>query len=230
MPVEAQLYLLFPLLLLLVRRFRAIVMLAAVVLVVVAVGIVGPHVPRLDTFVIRSAPDLAALFAIGILAAGIVTASQARRSWPWGWMALAALVPVIATIWWLGSVWTLNHLYWVDLTVGPAIACLLAALATGHAARLMRLLDSRPLRQLGLSSYSLYLLHGPIVVVVYEKFVAPRFHTGPLAFLVAVALTVPLAIVLARIFAAVFEIPFLSPRTQPQQVRAHHRLPKRVLA
>src|SRR5207248_19964 len=47
MAVEAQLYLLFPLLLLMVRRRGAIVMVAAVTLVVAAVGIVGPHVPRL---------------------------------------------------------------------------------------------------------------------------------------------------------------------------------------
>jgi peptidoglycan/LPS O-acetylase OafA/YrhL len=230
MAVEAQLYIFFPLLLLLVRRFRAIIMLAAVTLVVVAAGIVGPHVSRMDTFVIRSAPDLAALFAIGIVAARIVTASRARRSWPWGWLALAAVAPVIATIWWKGSVWTLDHLYWVDLALGPAIAGLLAALATGHAAPLMRLLDSRPLRKLGLSSYSLYLLHGPIVVVVYEEFVAPRFHPGPAAFLVTAALAVPLAIVLARVFAAVFELPFISPRTRPQSARPHHPQPERVLA
>ena len=230
MAVEAQLYILFPLLLLLVRRFRATVMLAAVTIAVVAVGIVGPHVSGLDTFVIRSAPDLAALFALGILAAGIVTASRGRRSWPWGLLALAAVAPVIATIWWKGSVWTIDHQYWVDLTLGPAIACLLAALVTGHAAPLMRLLDSRPLRKLGLSSYSLYLLHAPIVVVVYEELVAPRFHTGPLAFLVTVALAVPLAIVAARIFAAVFELPFLSPRTRPQSARAHHPQPKQMLA
>ena len=230
MAVEAQLYILFPLLLLLVRRFRASVMLAAVTLVVVVVGIVGPHVPGLDAFVIRSAPDLAALFALGILAAGIVTASRAGRSWPWGALALAAVAPVIATIWWKGSVWTLDHEYWVDLALGPAIACLLAALVTGHAAPLMRLLDSRPLRKLGLSSYSLYLLHAPIVVVVYEELVAPRFHTGPLAFLVTVALAVPLAIVLARMFAAVFELPFLSPGVRPRSARPHHPQPKRVLA
>src|SRR5665213_842098 len=63
MAVEAQLYLLFPLLLLIVRRWSAIAMLATVTLVVAAVGVIGPHVARLDTFVIRSPPDLAALFA-----------------------------------------------------------------------------------------------------------------------------------------------------------------------
>ena len=76
MAVEAQLYIAFPLLVLMVRRWRGAFMVAAVALVVAAVGIVGPHVPRLDTFVIQSPPDLAALFAVGILAAGIVGASS----------------------------------------------------------------------------------------------------------------------------------------------------------
>ncbi len=81
--VEAQLYVLFPLLLLMTRRCGAVVMVAAVTLVVATLGILGPHVSSLDTFVIQSPPDLAALFAVGVLAAGIVGASNARRSWPW---------------------------------------------------------------------------------------------------------------------------------------------------
>ncbi len=168
MAVEAQLYVLFPLLLLVVRRWGAVVMVAAVTLVVAAVGVVGPH-SALHTFVIQSPPDLAALFAVGILAAGIVGASSARRSWPWGWLALAAVAPVLATIGWQGSVWTVDHLFWVDLALGPALACLMAALATGRPAPLLRVLDARPIRNLGSSSYSLYLTHGPLVVVVYER-------------------------------------------------------------
>ena len=74
MAIEAQLYILFPLLLLTVRRWGAIAMLAAVTLVVVAVGIFGPHVPA-GPFVTQSPPDLAALFALGIVAA----ASWARQ-------------------------------------------------------------------------------------------------------------------------------------------------------
>src|SRR6478609_7312536 len=124
MAVEAQLYVVFPLLLLMVRRWGAIAMLATVTLVVATVGILGPHVSGLDVFVIQSPPDLAALFAVGVLAAGIVGAGRARRSWPSAWLALAAAVPVLATIWWQGSVWTLDHLFWVDLTLGPAVACL----------------------------------------------------------------------------------------------------------
>jgi peptidoglycan/LPS O-acetylase OafA/YrhL len=209
MAVEAQLYILFPVLLLMVRRFGAVVMLAAVTLVVATVGLAGPHVARLDVFVIQSPPDLAALFAVGILAAGIVGLSGTRRSWPWAWLALAAVGPVLAAIWWMGSVWTLDNLFWVDLALGPAIACLLAGLATGRPAPLPRLLDARPMRSLGLSSYSLYLTHGPIVVVVYERIVAGRVSPGAPAFLVALALTLPLTVGFARLFASVFERPFL---------------------
>jgi peptidoglycan/LPS O-acetylase OafA/YrhL len=213
--VEAQLYLLFPLLLLLVRRRGAVVMVAAVTAVVAVIGIAGPHIPAIDTFVVQSAPDLAALFAVGVLAGGIVIASERRRSWPWAWIALAAATPVLAAIAWQGSVWTLDRLYWVDLAIGPAIACLLAALVTGRPAPLLRALDSRPIRSLGLSSYSLYLVHGPIVVVVYEKVVAGRVGHGAPSFLLAVALIVPLTILFARGFAAVFEIPFQRHRGWP---------------
>jgi peptidoglycan/LPS O-acetylase OafA/YrhL len=207
MAVEAQLYLLLPLLLLVVRRRGAIVMLAIVTLIVAAVGILGPHMTRLDTFVIQSPPDLAALFAVGILTAGVVSATQARRSWPWGRLALAALTPVVATVWWQGSVWTLDHLFWVDLALGPAVGCLLAALATGRPAPLLRVLDARPMRSLGSFSYSLYLTHAPIVAIVCERIVAHRVPLGVPAFLVSLALVLPLTIMFARGFAALFEAP-----------------------
>ena len=206
--VEAQLYVVFPLLLLMVRRWGAVVMVATVTLVVATVGILGPHVSGLDTFVIQSPPDLAALFAVGVVSAGIVGASAARRSWPWAGLAVAAAAPVLVLIGWRGSVWTLDHLFWVDLALGPAVACLLAGLATGRPAPLVRLLDARPIRHLGASSYSLYLTHGPIVVVVYEKIVAGRVHQGVPAFVVSLALVLPLTIAFARAFASVFEIPF----------------------
>jgi peptidoglycan/LPS O-acetylase OafA/YrhL len=208
MAVEAQLYILLPLMLLMVRRWGGAVMLAAVGVVVAAVGIFGPHIPGLDTFVIQSPPDLAALFAVGILTAGIVGAGTACRSWPWPRLALAAAAPVLALIWWQGSVWTLGHLYWVDLALGPAIACLLAGLATGRPARLLHLLDARPLRRLGSFSYSLYLTHAPIVAVVCERVVVGRVATGVPAFVVSLALVLPLTIGFAWVFAAVFETPF----------------------
>jgi peptidoglycan/LPS O-acetylase OafA/YrhL len=125
------------------------------------------------------------------------------------------------TIWWEGSVWTLDHLFWVDLALGPAVACLLAGLATGRPATLLRLLDTRPVHSLGTFSYSLYLTHAPIVIVVYEKIVAGRVAQGVPAFLVTLAIALPLTIGFARLFASVFEKPFLHhrPRSETPRVR-----------
>jgi peptidoglycan/LPS O-acetylase OafA/YrhL len=222
MAVEAQLYLAFPLLLLMVRRWSGAVMVGVVALIVVAVGIVGPHVAHLNVFVLQSPPDLAALFAVGVLSAGIVGASTARRSWPWPRLALAAVAPVLVLIWWGGSVWTLDHIYWVDLSLGPAIACLLAGLATGRPAGLLRVLDTRPIRSLGSFSYSLYLTHAPIVAIVCERVVAGRVATGVPFFLVSLVLVLPLSIGFARAFAAVFEIPFQRPRRTSGRPRHSH--------
>jgi peptidoglycan/LPS O-acetylase OafA/YrhL len=230
MAVEAQLYLVFPLLVLVARRRGAMVMLAAVTAVVAAVGIFGPHIPRVDTFVIQSPPDLAALFAVGVLAAGIVGASASHRSWPWPRLALAAAAPVVAVIWWQGSVWTLDHLYWVDLALGPAIACLLASLATGRPARLLRVLDARPLRRLGSFSYSLYLTHAPIVAIVCERIVAGRVGAGVPDFLVSLAIVLPLTIGFAWLFAALFEAPFRPRPSASPSVRRHHPGAQGVLA
>lgn len=220
--VEAQLYLLFPLMLLLARRRGAVVMVAVVAVIVAAVGAVGPHIRSVNTVVLQSAPDLAALFAVGILAAGIVSAGQARRSWPWPRLALAAVVPVVAVVWWRGSVWTGHHLFWIDLALGPAVACLLAALATGRPARLLRVLDARPIRGLGSFSYSLYLIHAPIVAIVCQRIVAGRVAPGVPFFLVSLALALPLTIVFARLFAAVFELPFQRGRGLAGTGLRHH--------
>jgi peptidoglycan/LPS O-acetylase OafA/YrhL len=149
--VEAHLYVLFPLLLLMVRRRSAIVMIAA--------------------------------------------------------------APVLATIAWRGSGWTIGgHLFWVDVALGPAIACLLVAVATDRPLALVRILDTQPLRSLGSFSYSLYLTHLPIVVAVNELVIAGRIRQGVPSFLVSVAVLVPLTILFARVFAAWFEIPFQTRR------------------
>jgi peptidoglycan/LPS O-acetylase OafA/YrhL len=115
-------------------------------------------------------------------------------------------------------------LFWVDIALGPAIACLLAALATGHPAPLLRMLDAKPIRNLGSSSYSLYLTHAPIVAIVYEKIVAGRVSPGVPAFVISLAIVLPLTIVFARLFASVFEKPFL--RRQSTLRSRRLRLPR----
>ncbi|MFG1705602.1 acyltransferase family protein [Nonomuraea sp. M3C6] len=213
--VEAQLYFVFPLLLLVLRRMGAIVMVGAVAAVVVGVGLLAPVVPAVGELM-RLTPQFAALFALGMAGAGVV---RLRRRVPLQWLALAAVSPVIVLIVVNGSVWTIGNLYWIDLAIGPAIVLLLAAVATGRPAPVVWLLDTRPVKSLGSFSYSLYLIHAPIVVNIYALLIAPRMEPGIPAFLVGLAVAVPVTVVAARLFAAVFELPFTRNRT-PAALRA----------
>jgi peptidoglycan/LPS O-acetylase OafA/YrhL len=206
--IEAQLYILLPLLLLLVRRVSAWAMAGLVAAIVITVGLLGPQVPLLNTALVKFTPDLAVLFAAGLLAAGIVTAGERTRSRPWAGYALAATVPVIALIVVQGSVWSNLHLFWLDLAWAPALGCFLAAIATGHPRPVVRFLTSRLPRMLGSCSYSLYLTHMPIVIAVSYGLVLGRVASGTPAFFVLTAILLPVTVGFARLFAAVFELPF----------------------
>jgi peptidoglycan/LPS O-acetylase OafA/YrhL len=205
--VEAQLYVVFPLLVLWTRR-SAPAMLAAVALPVLALGVGSAlDVGGATRVVAQYTPDLAVLFAVGIVAADLA-AREWGRPWLWGWLALGFTVPVLALIEWRGTAWTYDNLFFVDLAWGPAVGCLLVALAAGRPPSLVAILGSRPLRALGSFSYSLYLTHWPIVIVVYYGYLRGRVAQGAPMFLTLCAVVVPLTIVVARLFAEVFELPF----------------------
>jgi peptidoglycan/LPS O-acetylase OafA/YrhL len=206
--VEAQLYFLLPLLLLLVRRVSARAMVGLVAAIVVTIGLLGPHVPLMNTALVKFTPDLAVLFAVGLLAAGIVTAGERTRSRPWAGYALAATVPVIALMVVKGAMWSNLNLFWLDLAWAPAVGCLLAAIATSRPRPVVRLLDSRLPRSLGSCSYSLYLTHMPIVIAVSYGLILGRVATGTPTFFVLAAILLPVTVCFARLFAGVFELPF----------------------
>jgi peptidoglycan/LPS O-acetylase OafA/YrhL len=205
--IEAQLYVVFPLLLLVIRRAGAALMVTAVTAVVVVVGLLAPHVAAVQ-LLLRLTPQFAALFALGLATAGVLRAGDRIRELPWQWFALAAALPVLVLLLLRGTVWFDQEIFWVDLACGPAIALLLAAIATGKAATAERLLATRPIRRLGSFSYSLYLIHAPIVVAISTVVVAPHVAPGLGRFAVTLALAVPLSVAAAFCFAAVFEIPF----------------------
>jgi peptidoglycan/LPS O-acetylase OafA/YrhL len=226
--IEAQLYILLPLLLLIVRRFSTVAMVGLVAAIVVTMGLLGPHVAWMNDALVKFTPDLAVLFAVGLLAAGIVTASERTRALPWGWYSLAAAVPVIVLIVIKGATWSNANVFWVDLAWAPAIGCMLAAIATSRPRIVVRILDTRPLRSLGSFSYSLYLTHLPIVIAVAYGLVLPRVRTGTATFFVLVAILGPTTVLFARLFAVVFELPFQRHRGWSSLLRAIARGPRHV--
>lgn len=113
--------------------------------------------------------------------------------------------------------------------MGPAVTLLLVSVASGRPAPLVRLLDSRPIRGLGHFSYSLYLIHAPIVVALSTLVVSPAAGHGLTAFLLTTVLAVPLSLLVARLFAAVFELPFLRHRSwQALRAAASARFARRT--
>ena len=213
--IEAQLYVLLPLLLLLARRVGAVAMATTVTLLIATLGVLGERNPSIGALVTQYTPDMAALFAIGVLAAGVVNAKQRIRYWLWPWLALGTGLPVVILVAVRGSVWTIDNLFWVDLALGPVIACLLVSISLGRPATIVRVLDARPLRGLGSISYSLYLTHAPIVIAIYFGLLESRLRPGVPTFLVMIAVVLPVTILFARWFAAVFEIPFRQSRSWP---------------
>jgi peptidoglycan/LPS O-acetylase OafA/YrhL len=212
---------------------------------VLAFGVSHPNVSTVDRLTWLT-PQFAPLFAIGLLGAGVLVAENAdrrhsdelrggaerMRRLPWHWLAAAAAVPVAVVSGLAGTVWTVDHYFWVDLAIAPAVAALLAAVATGRPAGLVWLLATRPVRGLGRFSYSLYLIHLPIVVVV-SRLIAPRLAgPGLPAFWVTAGLAVPVAVLGAWLFARVFEIPFQGYRghdaggRQPSMLRLLRRSAK----
>ncbi len=217
--VEAELYLLFPLLLFVRRRWGAAVLVACVTLPVIARGLMAIDASPVegDNWL---APHLAPVFVAGVVGAGVVTASDRVQRLPWGWFAALAALPVLALGFIQGSVWTVNHYFWVDLAVSPAMAMLLAAVATGRPAILVRLLTARPLRSLGDFSYSLYLIHLPIVMAIARR-IAPHFVSPGLSvFGFTLVLGLPVAVFGAWLFSRIFETPFKRNRSWKSMIES----------
>nr|WP_078946880.1 acyltransferase [Streptomyces sp. NRRL B-3648] len=210
--VEVELYLLFPLFLFLRRRLNAVALIACVTLPVIARGLMATDASPVEGNN-WLAPHLAPVFVAGIIGAGVVNASERVQRLPWGWFAGLAALPVLALGLIQGSVWTVDHYFWVDLAIAPAMAMLLSALSTGRPATLVRLLTARPMQSLGGFSYSLYLIHLPIVMAVIRR-VAPHFVSPGLpTFWFTLALALPVSVLGAWLFSRIFEMPFKQNRS-----------------
>ncbi len=188
--VEAALYLAFPLLLLVRARAGAVVTLAVSCLPMIVAGPGGA---------IGYTWEMAPLFTLGMIAAGV---AAGPRRLPWWWLTALAAAPVLAVIAATGPVWTARHYFGIDLAIGPAVALLLIAVARRPPGRL---LTARPMTVLGACSYSLYLMHVPVVALT-------ALALGPASVPLTVAVAVPAAVLTAMLFAALFERPFLPGR------------------
>jgi peptidoglycan/LPS O-acetylase OafA/YrhL len=227
--VEWQIYFLFPILVLVWRRWGTGALLAAGV----GYGTLAVYLPR-PTY------PLSYTWFVGLFALGMVGASVARSRrpgvarWrarlPWGRLSLlaaAALPPWLVLQRWVlageGGPWlrklALNS--WSrDYLVGVAVVCLLLACsergdAGGERPRLLRALEAPWLVGIGRFSYSLYLTHALTLATL--ALACRRLGLSPTAAHLAVlALGIPAALLAAYAFFLACERPFLSARRADQ--------------
>ncbi|MDQ6819580.1 MAG: acyltransferase [Actinomycetota bacterium] len=210
--VEWQIYFAFPLILWLARRTNfgtSVLCTVAVVLIARELTQLGSPLNKIN----HLTPQFLALFAMGVLAVhlgGDRRAMKLRRPLTAaGLIAVGAFVAVAVIE---GSVWVVDRYFWIDLLFGAGIACLMALMHGGGAARARHVLASPVALRLGLFSYSIYLLHGPLVGLI-DVGVLARFHLPPLAkFGLLLVIGIPVILVVCYGFHLMFEAPFLHRR------------------
>ena len=207
--VECQIYLFLPLIVLALRRIGTGWALGGTA----ALGLLL-HMAlrgRLDT----AMPWYLALFTMGAVAAR-ESLNRPRAFWrplAGGLWALILLVIVAR-----GKAFFSLYLPYADLLIGAACALTMAVTFGDAAARKFRLtrwLSWPPLVRVGLFSYSLYLVHAPLLHAC-DLVLTRLLHPGPVAmFLLLLGMT-PLIVAAAYGFHRVFERPFMNPRVSPK--------------
>ena len=206
---EWQIYFVFALLLLPLWRSLGLV---ATVAIAFGIGLI-PHFYQRELLEEASFWYLG-LFALGMAGAVINFSSQPVYAWwrkevPWDEIGRGLLLVAIAVRLWNG-VPPAEAKMVEDCLAGFAIACLLVAwtrqLTSGQLriSPVLSLLQSRVVVGLGVFSYSLYLIHMPVLGVV--QLGISFLHLTPLKTLVALlAIAVPICLICAYGFYQLFE-------------------------
>lgn len=216
---EWQIYFLFPLLLLPIwRRFGN--------LATIAVAFTLGLSPLLLFEQIKTAcPWFLGLFALGMVAAVVnvsrPVASEQLLKWSKALCALGLAAFFTGTIT-VGAQKLWQSVYFMDAIVGFTIACFLV-LCTGYCFNpaktahpfFLRFLMSSPLVGFGMFSYSLYLVHFPILSVIH-LWIRPLNLTSveKLGFLLSVGTSV--SVLLAYLFHRLFERRFMRSQSTPK--------------
>jgi peptidoglycan/LPS O-acetylase OafA/YrhL len=205
--VEWHIYLCFPLLLWLWRRAGLWQMLVIVTGVSVALAMA---ILSYASYLNLVRPEYLALFAFGAAAAYVLHGEPAAvwvprlRRVPWGWVALVLYAACIG--------YTYTDLefptYQVEfLSCAAALSTVAAGMLRGGV--LARFLESRPLVWLGSVSYSLYLIHVPIIWGVFAYFLRGYGHDATRTVIWMLVFLVPYIVGASYLFARAFEFPFM---------------------
>jgi peptidoglycan/LPS O-acetylase OafA/YrhL len=214
--VEWKIYFLFPLLVILSRRLSMWTVSAVTFALAFAASAIF-HGGRFEGMTVH----YIGVFAVGMLAAKLAMRPQAPPRWFVTALPMAAgLTLFIAlTEWGLAAV--AHHLILCDCLVALIFAACLVIWARSPHSPTARLLSSKPLVWIGGFSYSIYLLHAPLIQVAYRYVLLPSRICGGWGVLLLGGAAVPLVIAVSYGFHLIFEKPFMTRRLQPASPSAH---------
>jgi peptidoglycan/LPS O-acetylase OafA/YrhL len=160
-------------------------------------------------------------FGLGMAAAALYDAPKTARWLPWNWIA-SALAGIVALAMFVYPGWTHRPKIEVDLFVGFTAAVGLVALSRGSLeggrSLILRVLESRLAVGLGRFSYSLYLIHYP--VIAWTHLWLQTWHlNGGMDLALMLLICVPLAVGVSYGFHVVFERPFLVGAADSRAIR-----------
>jgi peptidoglycan/LPS O-acetylase OafA/YrhL len=207
--VEWQLYFLFPLLVWALRRYGVWLTVLAALLIGYAVRFGFDH-----TRVERANPHYLGLFALGMLGAYIAQSERpefqkARQLDIWRWAALLALIAVVALCGYWGVPEARRRFHELDILVGIMALGSLVHSSRRDTNALHRVLSWKPIVLIGTFSYSLYLLHAPLLQVLWKFTLRPLGLPGTTMFALLMTLGLVLILAFSYGFFRIFEAPFL---------------------
>ncbi|MEZ0325761.1 MAG: acyltransferase family protein [Fimbriimonas sp.] len=201
--LEAQLYLLFPLLLAMLFKAGRTLTLALSIATAALAVIYLPNASKLYAWYLP-------LFVLGMVSANLAYRPNLTAG------IQPALAAMLALLGFFVAGFACHHgwaIYTCDSLVGLGVAALCYLLMVSSVNPLNRFLAWRPLVWLGGFSYSLYLMHHPIEQIVYAH--RPAGTEGPEAlFWYLLWAGLPLMILGSWVFSLVFERPFVARRAR----------------
>ncbi len=220
--LEFQLYVLFPILVEAFRRYPIRRVVLSVFVVSAAYRFVvahGPYTPD-DGYGYALAYSVFGRcfeFVLGMFAAAAVADWHREGITPLRWtdfVFVGVIVPLAVLDGRRGHFQTLTDVLWGLLFAG------LLMLASRPASMAHRLLSARWIVTLGVFSYSVYLIHLPLVMALGE-WAARRHLSNPALVAFDLGLVVPLMLGLGYLFHLVFEKPFMgTPKPKARALRA----------
>lgn len=215
--VEWRIYFVFPVIVLLWRRIGGIATISSTILIAYTLAYLAGGTQWEPTV-----PHYLALFAMGAAAAAIAVSPDARSRLlrdrlPWTAFTIALFAIICLACWRWGQPvgWPdRSMLLLLDTFVGMATASALIGAARPHQHDVLhRMLSWKPLATIGTFSYSLYLIHAPLLQVVWQYIAHPlRFlgfgDAGEL--LITLGVGIPMILGISYLFFRICEQPFMS--------------------